>query len=284
MGLLTQEFEIERGVIQGSRLGPILFNIFFTTIINKISNLPGAQFSFGLKISILTYADDIILLASSWASMQRLVNACFIHSEDNGYVYAPGKCKIIVLHINYEKLNPIFLGDVALEYVRQYKYLGVDFEQRFLNFSAYLNATIQKTRLRSISLSQIGIQKDGLRALTARNIFGTLVRPLIEYAAQVMDFNKKVTRELEKIQMKFFPCLRRFWRVFSEPAVSRSVTIIFLMLIRCLALPCRRRRRPSENELVKVSRVVGVHVAVPGAMWPSAYRMLRSPESSKAEC
>ena len=204
LGLLTQEFEIERGVIQGSRLGPILFNIFFTTIINKISNLPGAQFSFGLKISILTYADDIILLASSWASMQRLVNACFIHSEDNGYVYAPGKCKIIVLHINYEKLNPIFLGDVALEYVRQYKYLGVDFEQRFLNFSAYLNATIQKTRLRSISLSQIGIQKDGLRALTARNIFGTLVRPLIEYAAQVMDFNKKVTRELEKIQMKFF--------------------------------------------------------------------------------
>ena len=204
MGLLSPDFAIERGVIQGSRLGPLLFNIFFTTIIDKITALPGAKFSFGLEITILCYADDIILLATSREAMQWLINACFIHSQDNGYKYAPGKCKIMVLHKNYQKLKPIFLGDVALEYVQHYKYLGIDFQKRDLNFGRYLKATTQKARLRSISLSKIGIRKDGLRSLTARNIFRTLVRPLIEYAAQIMDFNITITKDLEKMQMKFY--------------------------------------------------------------------------------
>ena len=132
MGSYTPEFKILRGVIQGSRLGPILFNIFFLGIIKKISKLPGAEFSFGLKVTILTYADDIILLASSRAALQKLVNECFTHSCANGYEFSPSKCKVIVLHKNYKDLEQIFLGTVPLEFVDFYKYLGVHFEKRYL--------------------------------------------------------------------------------------------------------------------------------------------------------
>ena len=176
-GLFSPGFLIERGVIQGSRLGPILFNIFFMTLLSKISKLPGAKFSFGLEITILSYADDLILIASSRQRLQHLLNVCFTHSTQNGFQFAPTKCKVLVLHESYANLKQIFLGDTPLEFA-----LGIDFEKRNLNFSSYLNATLNKIQLRSISLGAIGLQKDGLRVLSSRRIYISLVRPLVDYA------------------------------------------------------------------------------------------------------
>ena len=251
MGMLSPEFDILRGVIQGSRLGPILFNIFFTAIINRISDLPGAEFSFGLKVTILTYADDIILLASSREDLQRLVNVCFSHACDNGYQYAPTKCKVIVLHRNYDNLVPIFLGENALEFVHTHKYLGIDFEKRNLNFSAYLKATVNKTRLRSISLSAIGIQRDGLRALTARRVYQFLVRPLIEYSAQVLHYNITTTKALERVQMAFY---RKVFGTESKTphAVQRLVAGVEPVASRAAKLKLKHyeKIRYSENRFL----------------------------------
>ena len=43
-GSLSPFFEILQGVIQGSRLGPLLFNIFFKSLIDKIKKMKGAEF------------------------------------------------------------------------------------------------------------------------------------------------------------------------------------------------------------------------------------------------
>ena len=166
--------------------------------------MPGAIFSFGLKISILTYADDVILLASSRTQLQLLLNACQSHALTNGYAFSPSKCKVLVLHKNYNKIGKLFLGTHALELVESYKYLGIDFETRFLNFGSYLKATNQKLTLRSLTLGAIGMQKDGLRLLTARRIYFALIRPLVDYAAQVLNFNITTTKKFESSQMKFF--------------------------------------------------------------------------------
>ena len=103
----------------------------------------------------------------------------------------------------YSDCKTIFLGTQPLELVENYKYLGVDFEKRLLNFNSYHQATIKKVRARSASILAIGKDKDGLRAGTALTLFKAMVLPLIDYSAQVLHFSARLTASLEKEQMSF---------------------------------------------------------------------------------
>ena len=202
-GEFSRPFKILQGVIQGSRLGPLLFNIFFKSLIDKVKDMRGAVLSHGLKLSILCYADDCILIANSKKDLQLLINACYSHSLDHGYSFAPEKCKVMKLHVPKNTDSKIYMGAHTLEVVDSYKYLGIVFESAHQNYKIYLDSIIQKIATRSMQLRAIGLDKDGLRATTAIKIYKTLVRPLIDYAAQVLHFNKQTMAALEKEQIQF---------------------------------------------------------------------------------
>ena len=97
--LMTREFAIKSGVIQGSRLGPILFSIFINDLIRELNaTLPGVHLSSGDVVNAIAYADDIVLMADSPGQLQNLVNICEKWSFDNGIRFAPKKCKIQVFN------------------------------------------------------------------------------------------------------------------------------------------------------------------------------------------
>ena len=113
------------GVPQGSIIGPILFDIY----INDVTKL---QLSPNTKLTL--FADDMSLtkeiqLVADISMLQNDIDKIFTWSQMRFLKFKTGKCKFMLLtNRRNSAIVPspsLTLGNVALEQVHQYKYLGV---------------------------------------------------------------------------------------------------------------------------------------------------------------
>jgi len=205
--LLTDPFDVDTGVVQGSRLGPTLFNIFFDHFVSEIQKLPGAQFSFGEKCNVSAFADDLVLIANTPTQMKKLLSFVEKYSAEHDFEFHPEKCKIMRVHPSPKKIDFKLNGSV-LECVKQYKYLGVELSQsvevgnRPACFGKYFSRLFSKVTSRGDCIRLLGANKDGLRPTSAIKLYKLLVRPLFEYAAQCIIFEPTQVEKFEKLQTK----------------------------------------------------------------------------------
>ena len=189
---LSPEFEINRGVLQGSKLGPVLFNIFINDLLNELHDSSlGAQLG-DLTISTLGFADDIVLVADRPHHLQLLLLKCQKWATQNKMAFNLKKCKVMVFNRNTEGLHFQMAGE-DLEIVQQYKYLGILLSSsRPLNtiFRAHFTKIMEKAERRIQCIKHLGFHQDGLRPQTAVRMYKVLVRPLLEYGAQVLTYRR----------------------------------------------------------------------------------------------
>ena len=78
-----------------------------------------------------------------------------------------------------------------MEIVKSYKYLGVTICTRRLTtlYADYFTHMKQKAERRLQSIKHYGFHKDGLRPETAIKLYKLLVRPILEYGAQVLIYD-----------------------------------------------------------------------------------------------
>ena len=83
------------------------------------------------KVSLLLYADDIVLIAESPDGMQKQLDALHKFAEDSGLSVSLGKTKVVVFNTTPQWVRrsaPKFAyGQDIVEYTDTYTYLGVVF-------------------------------------------------------------------------------------------------------------------------------------------------------------
>ncbi len=152
----------------------------------------------GIDIGSLLYADDVVLIADSPDDLQTLIDT------------VDGFCRKWKMSMNMKKSEVMVVKapgvkspthtwecrDETLKVVSRYKYLGIWFTDD-LKWKVHFEVMLEKVRKRTLSIGKVLRNKNiPLRAKTL--VWLALVRPLMEYGAEVWQANKTQSLQMAR--------------------------------------------------------------------------------------
>ena len=134
-----------------------------------------------LEISSLSFADDIILIANSHKTLQKLIDICGNWTRSNGMNFNVSKCKIMTLNVRKSPTSFYLLGEV-IDFVNEYKYLGVTLlnKRQTSLFTHHISAILGKADRRLNCIRHFGYHSDVPRPSTGIVMFKTLARLILK--------------------------------------------------------------------------------------------------------
>ena len=244
-------FEINSGVMQGSKLGPILFIFYINDLLQNLNNSDLGAHVGDIVVSALGFADDIVLVSDNPKKLQKMIDICSLWASRNGMAFNTDKCKILTLNTKGKDL--IFnLSSHILEKVEIIKYLGVVFSniRQTSLYTRHFKRIIEKAEKRINCIRHFGFDSDGLRPSTCVKMYKVLVRPILEYAAQTLSY-------------------RHYYFTKSFLKKNRNQTADFLLrLEQCqnrvlkLLIPCPKSTPPCILRLFTGTIPLAAHIAI----------------------
>ena len=214
--IISSSFNCNIGVRQGDNLSPLLFSLFINDfesfLSDKYNGLKGLNDSYTatfindeietfLKLYVLLYADDTIILAENPIDLQLALNAAYDY------------CNLWKLKINVEKTkiirfskgrprnpNPIFwLNNEQVEIVDTYTYLGTVF-----SFTGKFKAAIDKQLMqaqRATFAIKFRQETYNLPVDIMIELFDKMIMPILLYGCEIWGYSN-------------IDCLEIFYRKF----------------------------------------------------------------------
>ena len=130
-------------------------------------------------------------MADTAAKLQALIDICVKWRKINGSKFNVGRNKCMVLPLNTRLKGLQFtLDGETIEVITKTKYLGVLLSRSRLTslYGKHIREVLEKAEERVNAIRHKGFKSDGLRPETTVRMYKTLVRPIIEYASQVMSY------------------------------------------------------------------------------------------------
>lgn len=185
-GLYKKHIKSTVGLKQGCGLSPILSNIYQNDIHDCISNNNDPIELNGQKISSLSWADDLVLMATSATGLQKGLNNIAEYCDKWNLTVNTIKSKCMCISNKRVMQLPIFLyKNVELENVSEFRYLGI-----LIHKSGKLKHSILdriKKAERAIFLIKQAFQdSNGYATLNlAVTLFEKQIMPILCYASPI---------------------------------------------------------------------------------------------------
>lgn len=154
----------KRGLLQGSILSPIIFNIFIDELAIKLGSIE--------NIIRLFFADDIKIKSKTDKNLQEALSICDNWARDNLMIFSIDKCGIINSNTKF------YLGEIEIQNLISYKYLGINFKKNGFDFKEHLEKQLQKS---SSMFNFIAIQSINVKSNMKLILFKSFIRSLTDY-------------------------------------------------------------------------------------------------------
>ena len=197
-------------------MSPILFSMFLNDLATGIKDLNCGIEINDINLSILLYADDIVLIAPSESALQTMLN--FVSEWCRKWRMAANTDKTQIIHFRKKSVAQtkynFHLGSVSVEKVSRYKYLGVIFDE-YLNFeeNAHLLAESAGRALGAIRTKLKYLKECGFKSFNT--LFECGVLSICDYAAGVWG-----TKRYNKIEQVLYRGARYFLGVHRFASVD----------------------------------------------------------------
>ena len=184
-GTLSPLFSCETGVKQGDVMSPNLFNVYINDlpdIFNGDTDSPALDTH---AVHCLLYADDLVLLSLSLNGLQDKLNKLHIYCKQWELTINVKKSKVMILSPNTTSFpsEVLKIGDLPLEWVSNYKYLGIEIHSNGNMVAASENLC---TRGWKATFKLKSTLKDmDVQPATRLKLFDTLIKPIICYGSDV---------------------------------------------------------------------------------------------------
>ena len=199
-----------RGVRQGENLSPLLFSLFINDIEqflldNDCSSLkiditlPSVDIERYIRLLVLLYADDTILLANTRTELQRTLDALQKYCQKWRLEVNPSKTKVVVFHSRNNSRDVFTFNNEELEVVNSFKYLGIEFSRTGTFFKGKKSAYEQGLKA-TFSLLQTA-RKQKLPLSICLELYHSMVSPVFLYGCEIWGYEN--VQIFEKLQLRF---------------------------------------------------------------------------------
>ena len=183
---LTNWFDSCIGVRQGDTLSPTLFNLFVNDLAREVNELKCGVKIGNKMVSVLLYADDIVLISETEESLQKQLNT--VHSWCQKWQLSINCSKTQVIHFRKmtgQETNFEFrMGDKCIENVKKYRYLGVELNY-CVNFTESVD-TLATASSRSLgNLNHKYFKVYGFQPSIYKCLYDATVCRIMDYGAGV---------------------------------------------------------------------------------------------------
>ena len=154
----TDWFSISSGVRQGDNLAPTLFAVFINDLANEINMTQCGVSVSEQMISLLMYADDIILISDSQEGLQKQLDTLNKWSTKWSLSINVDKTKVIHFRKASDPCSTFnfHLGDNTIDIVNSYRYLGLELNETLdYTYSAQILSDAGSRALGALTLIQI---------------------------------------------------------------------------------------------------------------------------------
>ena len=203
----SEWFNVPAGLRQGCSLSPTLFNFYINDFVTTIKALDKGLVIDGQgKVSILLYADDIVLLAENESDLQLMLDTLNSWCNDNQMTVNSKKSQII--HFRQHSVSRstcnFTCGEHDLEIVDRYVYLGLSINE-FLDFN-FTAKIVSQSAGRALGLLIAKFKAlGGMPYNVFTKLYDSLVWPVISYGAAIWgDRSFSCIDAIQNRAMRFF--------------------------------------------------------------------------------
>ena len=207
----SEFFDCQVGVRQGENLSPFLFAIFINDLehffidngvqcLDRITEFAHEHVNVFIKLFLLLYADDTILISETKQGMQRMLNVFDEYCTRWKLDVNIDKTKIIVFAKRKQRQNMLFsLNDKVIQITDYYQYLGIMFNYN-CNFKVAKTKLVEQATKALFALN-FKIRNISIPVDLQLKLFDCLVTPILLYSSEIWSHEKMEI--IEKVHLNF---------------------------------------------------------------------------------